>query len=135
MKLCYRGVSYEFNPAQAKVVPSEIVGKYRGSSFSPSVVVENPVPQPVMDLKYRGVAYQTNTQGQVVNQLSPSDVEQAVAPTPASTIGWRRQSSSELVQAHRNSIINTLERRLQIAYSKGDQHLISLLEAERNQVA
>jgi Domain of unknown function (DUF4278) len=135
MKLCYRGTTYESNPVQVKVEPGAGVGSYRGVRYHPTVVVENPVPQPVLSLTYRGVAYQTNAQGQVVNLVSAPKPEPAIPALQVATFGRHRQLPSGVLQAHRRSILNTLEHRLQVAYQKGDQHLIHLLELERNQFA
>ncbi|KOR37006.1 MULTISPECIES: DUF4278 domain-containing protein [Planktothricoides] len=61
MKLCYRGVSYEYTPATVETTPSEFFGKYRGLDWRFYAVKKAPVQQTNLDLKYRGVAYNTNS--------------------------------------------------------------------------
>ena len=38
-------------------------------------------------------------------------------------------------QAHVNNMLKNIEHRMQVAFDKGDQQLIDMLEAERTQVA
>jgi Domain of unknown function (DUF4278) len=129
MKLCYRGVSYDYNPPQVKVAEGPVVGRYRGANWRSTIVIDNPIPQIAATLTYRGVTYHTNSQEQVaqaVPQATPGFAK--VAPS-------RRKAASEVAQAHRSSVLKTLERRLQVAYNKGDANLINLLEAEWKQLA
>ena len=60
MKLCYRGVCYDYTPATVETTQSEFVGKYRGLDWRFSTVKKAPVQQTNVELKYRGVAYNTN---------------------------------------------------------------------------
>jgi hypothetical protein len=60
MKLCYRGVSYDYTPPAVETTQSELVGKYRGLDWRFNAVKKAPVQQTNLDLKYRGVAYNTN---------------------------------------------------------------------------
>lgn len=57
MKLCYRGIEYDYTPPQVEKVSSELVGKYRGVE----VRFRNPkkplVLPATLNFKYRGVAY------------------------------------------------------------------------------
>ncbi len=129
MKLCYRGVSYDYNPPQVKVAEGPVVGKYRGADWHSTVLIDNPVPQMAATLTYRGVTYHTNGQErttQAVPQATPAAAK--IAPS-------RRRTASEVAQAHRSSVIKTLEHRLQVAHDKGDTNLIHILEAEWKQVA
>jgi hypothetical protein len=59
MKLTYRGVSYDYtpNPTPQKA-PSFDTGIYRGQAIEFQTLVEIP-EQPVADLMWRGVPYQT----------------------------------------------------------------------------
>jgi Domain of unknown function (DUF4278) len=125
MKLCYRGVSYDYNPPQVKVAEGPVAGKYRGANWHSTILIDNPVPQIAATLTYRGVTY--HTQGQAAQAVPQAAAAQA-APN-------RRKAATEVAQAHHSSVVKTLERRLQVAYNKGDQHLINLLEAEWKQFA
>lgn len=61
MKLCYRGVCYDYNPPEVATSEQiEPIVQYNGVD----VRFRNPkkavVLQPTLDLKYRGVAYRNN---------------------------------------------------------------------------
>lgn len=60
MKLCYRGVCYDYTPPTVETTQGEFVGKYRGLDWRFYAVKKAPVQQTNVDLKYRGVAYNTN---------------------------------------------------------------------------
>lgn len=60
MKLTYRGVSYEYNPLEVPISESREVGKYRGNAFH-FHKLRKVLPQPSLDLKYRGVSYHTGS--------------------------------------------------------------------------
>jgi hypothetical protein len=57
MKFQYRGNSYEQNPQLIETVESQITAKYRGSSYKIKQSVNPTVPDSIVNLKYRGVAY------------------------------------------------------------------------------
>jgi hypothetical protein len=75
MKLCYRGVPYTYEPPEVKAIDTGISGKYRGAAYPIQMLMTESTDQPVFNLKYRGVAYQTG-------QLA-SDAKPAVANIPA----------------------------------------------------
>ena len=114
MKLGYRGVAYEYEPATIDMTEGEIGGKYRGQPWRCSYPRHIPVPHPPLDLKYRGVAYRTNSR----------NTEHAIAAT----------GNPELVETHLANIRRRLEHRLQVAKSTGDERLIRMLEAESRQL-
>ena len=60
MELCYRGVCYDYTPATVETTKSEFVGKYRGLDWRFYAVKKAPVQQTNVEMKYRGVAYNTN---------------------------------------------------------------------------
>ena len=60
MKLCYRGVCYDYTPPTVKTTESEFVGKYQGLDWRFYAVKKAPVQQTNVEIKYRGVAYNTN---------------------------------------------------------------------------
>ncbi|MEO0968128.1 MAG: DUF4278 domain-containing protein [Cyanobacteria bacterium J06639_18] len=57
MKLKYRGVTYEYNPAALETTEGEVGGKYRGLDWRFRNLKKPPVLQPSVNLTYRGVAY------------------------------------------------------------------------------
>lgn len=141
MKLTYRGVSYEHNPAMLEVNEGEIGGKYRGTSWKHHYPRHIPVPQPKIDLKYRGVAYCTGDPVDVEAALLRKNYAQATSQALNVTNevelhhNSRQQVLVELNQAHLNNVRRSLEHRLQVAREQGDRDLIRLLEAEVEQIA
>jgi hypothetical protein len=119
MKLSYRGIAYEYEQRGIDTIEGEIGGKYRGQPWRCSYPRHIPVPQPALDLKYRGVAYSTY----------PKAPAGAIPQT-----GNPRQVSPELVETHLANIRRRLEHRLQVAKDSGDQKLIRMLEAESKQL-
>ncbi|MBD0337134.1 MAG: DUF4278 domain-containing protein [Cyanobacteria bacterium Co-bin13] len=138
MRLTYRGVAYDYNPPSLEMSESEILGQYRGRSHRFSYVRHVPFPQPVADLKYRGIAYHTNSNGQV--EAMPGQVKEArpapqKAARPANAmVEARRQLLTEAAQSHRDSIQRSLEHRLAVARAQGNEPLIQQLEAEKHQL-
>jgi hypothetical protein len=57
MKLHYRGNYYEHNPQSIETVESEITAKYRGATYKIKQSVNLAVPDSIVNLKFRGVAY------------------------------------------------------------------------------
>lgn len=57
MKLQYRGNSYEHNPQYIETVESEITAKFRGANYKIKQPVNLGVPDSIVNLKFRGVAY------------------------------------------------------------------------------
>jgi hypothetical protein len=57
MKLQYRGSSYEQNPQLIEMVESQITANYRGATYKIKQPVNSTVPDSIVNLKYRGVAY------------------------------------------------------------------------------
>ena len=144
MKLSYRGVSYEHNSPQLEMMTGEVGGKYRGTAWNHKYLRHIPVPQPKVDLKYRGVAYSTGDPIDVevvrlrreytqVNGATANTT--AIAAKQMLTKSDRQQVLQELHSTHLDHLRRNLERRLQVAREKGDNHLIQLLEAESRQLA
>jgi phage-related protein len=61
MKLQYRGNSYEQNPLLRETAESQITANYRGATYKIKQSVNPTVPDSIVNLKYRGVYYQTGT--------------------------------------------------------------------------
>ena len=59
MKLTYRGITYDYNPPEVETTLGEVGGKYRGLDWRFRNMKKPPVLQPRVNLKYRGVHYQT----------------------------------------------------------------------------
>ncbi|KPQ36976.1 MAG: protein of unknown function (DUF4278) [Phormidesmis priestleyi Ana] len=153
MKLTYRGVEYDSNPPMLEVTESEMGGKYRGQPFRYTYVRHVPIPQPVERLTYRGAAYQTTRQGQILQvsdggQVSNASVvdksqqrqagmsfanlrDKLVNNSPAAAA--RRQLLQESSRLHRENIARSLEHRLSIAESQGNEGLVQQLRLEMSQ--
>jgi hypothetical protein len=70
MKLTYRGIEYNHKPSVIDVRMGEVIGTYRGQAVNTHHLINPPVLQPKLNLKYRGASY--NTQGNVpVTELKP----------------------------------------------------------------
>jgi Domain of unknown function (DUF4278) len=144
MKLSYRGGSYEHNSPQVEMMTGAVGGKYRGATWNHKYLRHIPVPQPKVDLKYRGVAYSTGDPIDVEAvrlRREYSQVNGSATPTTemaaAQQMPIRCDRTSvvrELHSTHLNHLRRNLERRLQIAKEKGDNQLIQLLEAESRQL-
>ncbi len=57
MKLHYRGKSYKHNSQSIETLESEITAKYRGATYKIKQPVNFAVPDSILNLKFRGVAY------------------------------------------------------------------------------
>jgi Domain of unknown function (DUF4278) len=115
MKLSYRGVEYENDPLGIEIIPGEVGGKYRGANWRHNYVRHIPVPSPVANLKYRGVAYQIG---------KPQDV----------LVREDKKVADEPRNSHLANICRNLEKRLQVAKVNGDEKLVELLEDEKRQL-
>jgi Domain of unknown function (DUF4278) len=137
MKLVYRGNTYESNPVAVDLVESSTVGHYRGQTYHLTYPRHIPVPQPALDLKYRGVAYHRDAQGNVT-AVEPSARSQA-ASQPAYLVSEpsvsRKAKLAEAAKIHHETISRRLQHRLEVARQKGDQTLIQQLEHEMQQIA
>ena len=98
MKLTYRGVSYEYNPPAVETSATETVGKYRGLDWRFRNPQKLPVLQSNLELKYRGIAYNTNPQ----TVAAPTQVAEQVK-TPVLSVSDRARS---LMLHHSQAIEN-----------------------------
>jgi len=102
MKLTYRGVSYDYtpNPVPPKA-PSFATGVYRGQAIAFQALAELP-EQPVADLMWRGVPYQTGHAPEVSTVApAPVSVPQATATAPANGVVARARQL--FIQHHQRS--------------------------------
>lgn len=136
MKLCYRGIEYDYNPPSLEVTESELQGRYRGRPLHFSYVKHIPFPQPVAELTYRGVPYRTNANGQVEQISRPvatkSQFQTNRAANPMAEA--RRNLLKEAAVVHRQNVERTLRRRIEVAKSQGNDQLLHQLEAEMHQL-
>lgn len=144
MRLCYRGVYYDYVTPTLEVTEGEIAGSYRGLGWREHTLKQLPVHQPSHYLKYRGVPYWTNQVANTGRVVEPrvaitepgstrrSRVRPFGVPTQSLT---KRQRLAELATVHRASIEQSLNHRLTVARQRGDQNLVQLLEAEQRQMA
>lgn len=106
MKLIYRGVSYDYNPASVEVIEEGVAGHYRGLEWRFRNPKKAPVLQTNLDLRYRGVPYQTGQASTARDEAVPAIETVSVqtqiksAPSPSSTQALARS----LMVGHHNSI-------------------------------
>ncbi|HZG37673.1 MAG TPA: DUF4278 domain-containing protein [Nodosilinea sp.] len=138
MKLCYRGVEYDYNPPSLEVRESELTGRYRGRALNFSYVSHVPVPQPVANYTYRGVGYSTNAQGQVQPVVAVplrEPVFQAGRVASGTGLQARRHLLREAAEAHRVNVQRSIQHRIEVARAQGNDRLLQQLEEELHQVA
>jgi Domain of unknown function (DUF4278) len=128
MKLTYRGISYEQPTSILRWSNGPVIGQYRGVPVRTQKVDRIP-PQTPRQLNYRGLAYRVDRLGQIVNE-QPGLIAAAAQPAIA-----ERSPFLNAAQTHHSTMLASLERRIEIARVKGDQQLLTLLEAERQQMA
>lgn len=135
MKLCYRGVEYDYTPPVLEVSESEMLGQYRGRPLHFSYVKHVPFPQSQASLKYRGVPYCTTRSGEIeaVAQVNKAPQEPQFKPVFDSMAAARRTLLQEAAQVHKANMKRSLERRLEVAQSKGDEMLVRQLQDEMHQ--
>jgi hypothetical protein len=138
MKLCYRGVDYDYNPPSLEVRDSELTGCYRGRPTHFKYVSHVPVPQPVANYTYRGVGYSTTALGQVqppTGVVLREPVFQAQRAAAGSGLKARRHLLREAAEAHRSNIQQSVQHRIEVARSQGNDQLLRQLEDELHQLA
>lgn len=147
MKLAYRGLEYDYNPPMLEVTESEIALKYRGHALQHAYVRHVPIPQAAERLTYRGVAYQTTRQGgiqQLENghaAIHASDASRGMSLASlrsklsgnSDAAKARRQLLQVASEQHKASIARSLQRRIDVAKSQGNTHLVAQLETEMRQ--
>jgi hypothetical protein len=136
MKLSYRGVNYDYEPALLEGADRTVVGQYRGQSFSVTYPRHIPVPQPIRALAYRGVVCRTTTESQV-NSIALHKSAKAIKPACGSHLtGYTKQGwISEVESIHRQNIQTRLQHRIEVAKAREDQSLLHQLERELQQIA
>lgn len=124
MKLSYRGVRYDREPTTPlEMTERDILGTYRGQSYSVRYPRHMSVAQPVAELTYRGVPYRTTANGttEAVERTSiPSLTPEAV--------------ESQLAQVHQDNLCKRLSARIAAARERGDVQLLQMLERESQEL-
>ena len=135
MQLTYRGAHYEYSPRSAEAVREATVFRalrpafnlhYRGSVYTvdPNAEPNVSVVQPSAQLLYRGAAYALNGWA----MTAPTTAKRSLLHATVS-------DHAESNVTHRHNLYTNVQRRLEVARAKGDQHLISLLERELQHIA
>ncbi len=127
MNLTYRGIPYNRPENQVTTEAGGVMGKYRGAAWMSRIVTSALKLAPVHTLSWRGVHY--NTDGSPVARTV-----EAVAPAMPHPLKVQHHGIN-LGDAHRHSILKSLEHRLEVARNRGDQHLVQILEDEWRQFA
>jgi hypothetical protein len=130
MKLKYRGVSYDYDPARDLIDDrfdqrrEPFTLTYRGTPYelSPRHQVPNTYqPRTAYQLTYRGNKYWVQR---------PIEAPSARPIEPKAT----RQRMNELEQVHREHLLRNLDHRIEVAREKDDLSLLAMLEQERRQL-
>jgi hypothetical protein len=134
MKLTYRGIPYEYEPAEFNTVDNGLSGQYRGQTVQFRYPRHVPQPRLVHDLTYRGAAYRSDG-----SQPVKAPVEQTTAVDRAikarSVRDARQALMLEMARVHKENISRSLRHRIDVAKAQGDDVLLRQLEAEQHQTA
>jgi hypothetical protein len=151
MKLIYRGISYEYDPTQAKAgntgEPTHAVRHtqtpyaliYRGHKVQvdPQTFSNQTAERPDRyTLIYRGATYSVTRNGdnQATARIQSTD-NVAVQSELEGKISIPSSLPRRYIgKVHQANLLKNLQHRLQVAREHGDQKLIELLEAERKQI-
>jgi hypothetical protein len=141
MKKVYRGRVYESEPMPMEMAEMPQIGHYRGHACRFSYPRHLDVPQTVQNLQYRGAIYNRNASGELEAIASPTvqpPVQEPIFQAPLEVppaMQSRRAMLAEAGRVHRASILNSLQRRMEIAKASGDNSLLHQLEEEMKQFA
>lgn len=80
MKLCYRGIEYDYNPPSVAKTTADVAGKYRGVDVRFRNRRKPLVLPATLNLKYRGVAYRPSAQP-AVQPAAPAAPQPTAQPT------------------------------------------------------
>ena len=116
LNLKYRGTTYSYNPDQPIADAASVTLSYRGVHYQPT---NQPALASDALLKYRGVSYKPRQSGQPTEVSEPQTMS-------------RR---AEVMSIHQQSLLKNVQRRIEVAQERGDNRLLALLLAEREQLA
>jgi hypothetical protein len=141
MKLIYRGVTYDYNPAPSRAhnagrpsrstpaqVPYTLI--YRGQTYSidPNArSTEAPMPAEY-DLLYRGTAYQVRRDAEGTTMTARPAGLASGESVPAT------MPRRYVAKVHQANLLKNLQHRIQVAQARGDEQLMRLLESELRQI-
>lgn len=133
MNLSYRGVKYNEKPLNFESIEGENFGKYRSHQTTYRYPRHIAQLQPKI-LQYGGVLYSTQSWA-TSHQGSQNTENSQVCVCSLSQAPLRKPKMTTTAEIHLENLRQNLERRLQVAKSKGDEDLINLLEREYQQLA
>ncbi|MFQ4136292.1 DUF4278 domain-containing protein [Nodosilinea sp. PGN35] len=116
LNLKYRGAAYFYNPAQPIADAAPVDLRYRGVRYQSN---NQAAPASNVLLKHRGVPYRLGQSGQFGEANQPQ----------------LRSRQANVVSAHQQSLLQNVQRRIELAQERGDDRLLVLLLAEREQLA
>ena len=116
LNLKYRGTTYSYNPDQPIADVASVTLSYRGVHYQPT---NQPALASDVLLKYRGIPYKLGQSGQRAEATIPQTVS-------------RR---AKVTSIHQQSLLKNVQRRIEVAQERGDNRLLALLLAEREQLA
>ncbi len=129
MELTYRGVSHHYDPDTVDIRLEQVAGQFRGQELNWRAVTSVALPDPSLNLKFRGVPVRTSQVEAIsVKQVQPQLRSQVLHPLQQNFI-------DQVAELHRRNILLRLQQRLQAARDRGDENLIRMLEAEQQQMA
>ncbi len=114
MQLKYRGATYEYNPPAVEATEGAAIGKYRGLDWRFRNLKAAPVMMPTHNLKYRGVAYSTDSRSS-----SSETAKTGKSTVPVSELArYRMVSQSRAIEQREQSMLNRLAAQVGVDTSK-----------------
>jgi hypothetical protein len=139
MEIRHHGVEHSLNPGSIDCSEGDRQGIYRGQSYEvphPYNVPrfgQPPVPQPIVSSIYRGVSYRATSTGTEVVLTQDQLKNSKPIPVPVqiqTPRASRPDQTEEATKLHRQNILRSLQRRMQVAQANGDRRLVQQLEQE-----
>jgi hypothetical protein len=134
MNISSRSNRYNNHPLSLEVRESEVCGYSRQQNLEFNYPRHIPVPQPVSTLASRNLGSERCS----IPEVSAVEVSRSAIASVDPTLPvcqYREQALLEATKNHLSNIHRSLERRLQAAQARGDNHLIRMLESEFRQIA
>ena len=122
MEIKHHGVEHSLDPGSIDCSEGDRQGIYRGldydvpHSYNVPRFGQPPVPQPIVSSIYRGVSYRATSMGTEVVLTQNQVKDQAI--------------DNNATELHRHNILQSLQRRMQVAQANGDRQLVQQLEQE-----
>ncbi|AUC61151.1 hypothetical protein AA637_08260 [Cyanobacterium sp. HL-69] len=130
MKMSYRGNQHQPSETSLlEVKEADILGKYRGVECRQKLPRHIPQLQPKIFLTYRGVAYSSNPNAQPY--FIPRQEEGQQEKECLSTVNViSEETKCNLGAIHQANLRRNLERRMEIAQTNENYHLLAMLKKE-----